>query len=110
MSQNNTLPGGPKSINAGADLSGLEFRLVKIADAGSKPEVVLPTSVSDITPYVITEGAVHDLDCVVEPILTEDEKRVRANGTGSAGDILVLCDPTASTGVNAGKVDRKSVV
>lgn len=98
-------PGGPRKINAGADLTGLEGRLVKIADAGSEPEVVVPAAVTDITPFVLVREAEHDADCEVLSIAGEKEIRVRANGTGSAGNVLVLCDPTASSGVNAGKVE-----
>lgn len=105
MPQSDIHPGGPKIINAGQALTDLEFRLVKIADAGSEPEVVLPAAVTDITPFVVTRGAAHDTDCEVEAILGEKEIRVRANGTGSAGAVLVLCDPAASSGVNAGKVE-----
>jgi hypothetical protein len=98
-------PGGPRKINAGADLTGLEGRLVKIADAGSVPEVVVPAAVTDICPFILVREAVHDANCDVLAIAGEKEVRVRANGTGSAGATLVLCDPTASSGVNAGKVE-----
>jgi len=105
ITQSNTHQGGPRKINAGANLTGLEGRLVKVADAGSEAEVVVPTAVTDITPFVLVTEAVHDADCEVLSIAGEKEVRVRANGTGSAGQPLVLCDPTAAAGVNAGKVE-----
>ena len=105
ITQTNIHPGGPKKINAGEDFTGLEGRLVKIADAGSTPEVVSPATVMDICPYVLVTEAVQDANCEVISILDEKEIRVRANGTGSAGAVLVLCDPTASTGANKGKVE-----
>lgn len=98
-------PGGPRKINAGADLTGLEGRLVKIADAGSVPEVVLPAAVTDICPFIVVREATLDTNCDVLSIAGEKEVRIRANGTGSAGNALVLCDPSASSGVNAGKVE-----
>lgn len=105
ITQTDIHPGGPKRINAGEDLTGMEGRLVKLADAGSYPEVVSPAAVTDICPFVVVTEAEHDANCEVLSILGEKEIRVRANGTGSAGDVLVLCDPTASTGANKGKVE-----
>lgn len=98
-------PGGPRKINAGADLTGLEGRLVKVADGGSIPEVVAPAAVTDICPFVLVREATEDSNCDVLPIAGEKEIRVRANGTGSAGNTLVLCDPAASSGANKGKVE-----
>lgn len=98
-------PGGPRKINAGADLTGLEGRLVKIADGGSIPEVVAPAAVADICPFILVREATEDTLCDVLAIAGEKEVRIRANGSGSAGDTLVLCDPTASTGANKGKVE-----
>ncbi|MCF7788623.1 MAG: hypothetical protein K9N47_21045 [Prosthecobacter sp.] len=103
--QTDTHPGGPRKINAGADLTGLEGRLVKIADGGSIPEVVVPAAVTDICPFILVREAVEDSNCDVLAIAGEKEVRIRANGTGSAGNALVLCDPAASSGVNAGKVE-----
>ncbi|MFZ2279301.1 MAG: hypothetical protein WAW39_16025 [Prosthecobacter sp.] len=105
ITQSNIHPGGPKKINAGEDLTGLEGRLVKLADAGSFPEVVTPAAVTDICPFVLVTEAAHDSNCEVLSIHGEKEIRLRANGTGSAGDVLVLCDPAASAGVNKGKVE-----
>jgi hypothetical protein len=107
ITQTNTHQGGPRKINAGADLTDLEGRLVKIADAGSEPEVVVPAAVTDICPFVLVREAVHDADAEVLSIAGEKEVRIRANGTGSAGAVVVLCDPTASSGVNAGKVETQ---
>ena len=98
-------PGGPRKINAGADLTGLEGRLVKVSDGGSIPEVIAPAAVTDICPFVLVREATEDSQCDVLPIAGEKEIRVRANGAGSAGDTLVLCDPSASSGANKGKVE-----
>lgn len=96
---------GLRSINAGEDLTDLEGRLVKLADAGSEPEVLCPTSVTDVTPFVVVREAAHDADCDVQPILGPGNFRVRLNGTVAAGARVVLCDPAASSGVNKGKVE-----
>lgn len=103
--QTDTHQGGPRKINAGADLTGLEGRLVKVADGGSIPEVVAPAAVADICPFVLVREATEDSRCEVLSIAGEKEVRIRANGTGSAGDTVVLCDPAASSGVNKGKVE-----
>lgn len=92
-------------INAGEALTGLENRLVKLGDAGSVPEALLPTSQSSLALYIVERGAAHDSPCEILPLDPNSQMLVRANGTGSAGAVLVLCDPTASSGANAGKVE-----
>jgi hypothetical protein len=92
-------------INSGEVTTDLENRLVKLADAGSTSEVLLPAAVTDLALFIIEAGAAHDSDAEVVPLDPSKQMLVRANGTGSAGAVLVLCDPTASSGVNAGKVE-----
>jgi hypothetical protein len=89
-------------VNAGENLTGKEGYLVKAADAGSKLEVLLPTDVADITPYVVEEGAAHDSDCVVRPLVQGEQLRFVAKGTGSAGDRLTHAAP--GTAADKGKV------
>lgn len=96
---------GLRKINAGEDLTGLEGRLVKLADAGSEPEVLRPSAVTDICPFLVVREAAHDADCEVLPILGPGNFRVRLNGTVAAGTRVVLCDPDASSGANRGKVE-----
>jgi hypothetical protein len=104
VSQTNTQPDACV-LNSAVALTGLEGRLVKLADGGSIPEVDLPGAVTDLALLIVTEGGALDEPSEVISLLCEGNRRVRLNGTVSAGVPVVLCDPTASAGVNAGKVE-----
>lgn len=99
-SQSNTQQ-GDIVINAGIDLTGKEGYLVKLADQGSQPEVLLPTDEADVCQYIVTEGGALDTDVTVRPLRDGDQVRVKANGTGNAGDVLAL----ATISTDAGKVE-----
>jgi hypothetical protein len=104
VSQTNTQP-DERVFNSAVALTGLEGRLVKLADGGSIPEVDLPGAVTDLALLIVTEGGALDQPSEVISLLTEGNRRVRLNGTVAAGIPVVLCDPTASGGANAGKVE-----
>ena len=104
VSQTNTNP-DTRVLNSAVSLTGLEGRLVKLADGGSIPEVDLPAAVTDLALLIVTEGGGLDESSEVISLLSEGNRRVRLNGTVSAGVPVVLCDPTASSGANAGKVE-----
>lgn len=92
---------GSRPINSGEALTDMEARLVMLADGGSVEEVVLPNAVTDICPFVVTEGAAEDKNSTVLPLVGDQQIRILAKGTGSAGDILVLA---AIAGGDDGKV------
>lgn len=98
--QKNTQPGFIPGLADGA-LTDLEARLVKITADG----YALPADVADLAVHVLLEGAADGGAIVVAPLVSETNVRIRANGVGSKGDILVLCDPAAGGGANAGKVE-----
>lgn len=100
-SQSNTKPGAIIQAIADGALTDLEGRLLKMTGDGYS----LPATVTDIALAVLLEGAADTGNIVVAQLTPQSEMRVRANGTGSKGDVLVLCDPTASSGVNAGKAE-----
>lgn len=104
VSQTNTQPDA-RVLNSAVALTGLEGRLVKLADGGSIPEVDLPGAVTDLALLIVTEGGALDESSEVISLMSEGNRRVRLNGTVAAGVPVVLCDPTASSGVNAGKVE-----
>lgn len=109
VSQTNTQP-GKRVFNSAVALTGLEGRLVKLADGGSVTEVDLPGAVTDLALFIVMEGGALDEPSEVISLLTEGNRRARLNGTVSAGVPLVLCDPAASSGVNAGKVETLPTV
>lgn len=102
MSVQTNVKQGAFLVNAGEDLTGKEGYLVKAADAGSELEVLLPTDVADITPYVVEEGAEHDSDATVIPLVQGNQYRVVAKGTGSSGDLLTHAAP--GTAADKGKL------
>jgi hypothetical protein len=104
VSQTNTHPDS-RVLNSAVALTGLEGRLVKLADQGSNAEVNLPGAVTDLALLIVTEGGALDEPSEVISLTSEGNRRVRLNGTVSAGVPVVLCDPTASSGANAGKVE-----
>lgn len=59
----------------------------------------LPTAASSLAMFVILEGAAAGEDAVVQPLTPDENIRIRAQGAGSKGDILVL-----ATGGDLGKV------
>jgi hypothetical protein len=101
-SQTNTLPGtGTRPYNSGEDLTGMEGRLVKIVDGGSTADAKLPEAVTDISLFILVDGGANGADSQVVPLTPGEERRVRANGAGSAGAVLIL---EAIAGANIGKV------
>jgi len=63
----------------------------------------LPSAVTDLGLFVIADGKVNVGDPVeVDPLFSEQEVRIVAKGTGSAGDVLVHADP--GTPADKGKV------
>lgn len=98
--QSATQPGFVPAVADGV-LTGLEGRLTKITADG----VALPAAVTDLAFLLLLEGGADEADVTVQPLIVDSNVRVRANGTGSKGDVLVLCDPTVSSGANAGKVE-----
>lgn len=101
MSVQTNIQQGPILVNSGEALTDLEGYLVKAADAGSELEVLLPEAVTDVCLYVVDEGAAHDEDSKVIPLVAGEQIRVRANSTGSAGAVVVLA---AISGSDIGKV------
>lgn len=91
---------GDITINAGEDLTSKEGYLVKLGDAGSVPEVLIPTAASDLTLYQVVTGSTHDTDCEVHPLVAGEQRRFIATGNGSAGTVLI-CDASAYGKVKA---------
>jgi hypothetical protein len=96
---------GPIALKATADLTGLESRLVKIANSSGTAKFALPSAVTDLALFVLASGNPAANDNWAEQPEPGANFRVRLNGTCVPGDVLVLCDPAASSGANAGKVE-----
>ncbi|MGH8018658.1 MAG: hypothetical protein ACREIA_10250 [Opitutaceae bacterium] len=101
-SQSNTIQGGSRKYNSSEALTDKEGYLVNVVDGGSIPELALPTAVTDVSLFVVTDGNALDEESDVIPVVPGAEIRIKAKSTGSAGAILVHADP--STAADKGKV------
>lgn len=102
MKRQSNIQSGIRSINAGENLTDKELFLVKLADAGSVAEVLLPTAITDLALHVVEEGSTLDTECKIRPLQGGEQIRLVAKGAGSAGAVLTLADP--STAADKGKV------
>ena len=101
MSQSNTRVGDIRVL-AGADLTGMEDRLVVMGQNAGVAQVTLPAANSDLALYVLTEdGDSGDL-VAVRPLQPDRNVRVVLKGICNPGDVLVLAD--VATAADKGKV------
>lgn len=99
--QSNTIRGA-LAVNSSEDLSLKNGYLVKLIDGGSIAEAALPEAITDLALYLVTDGVEEDDYSTINPLDPDKQCRVKAKGSGSAGAVLVLADP--STAADAGKV------
>ena len=102
-SQSNTIE-GPIQVKAGVDLTGLEGRLIVVGNSAGVLVANLPTAITDVPTHVLVDGGAAGVKVTVKPLVADEQVRVRINGTCNPGDTLVVEDPVAAAGVNAGKV------
>jgi len=100
MSQSNTREGAIVVL-AGEALTDKEGYLAKMTHDTGVPEVKLPAAITDITPYVVIEGAADAAKVVVAPLTPGRNVRLALKGTCNPGDQLCLA---AIAGADAGKV------
>jgi len=101
MSQSNTRVGDIRVL-AGADLTGMEDRLVVMGQNAGVAQVTLPAANSDLALYVLTEdGDSGDL-VAVRPLQPDRNVRVALKGTCNPGDVMVLAD--VATAADKGKL------
>ena len=99
--QSNTQVGDIRLV-AGVELSGLEGRLVKVANASGKAVGALPVADTDLTPYVLVEGGASGANVSVRPLEPGRNVRLVLLGECAPGDVLVLAD--TSVEADRGKV------
>ncbi len=87
------------------DFTGKENFLAKMTTVSTVPTLSLPTAATDINcVYVCMSGGTVAQGSAFEAPNTGDQCRLKAYGTGNAGDLLILADPTANGGAQAGMV------
>lgn len=96
--QSNTQP-GPIVRASAEDLSESNGYLALLNSVG---QAALPSGATDLALFVVVDGGEADADTTIQPLSGAEEVRIRAKGTGNAGDVLVLADP--STVADKGKV------
>jgi hypothetical protein len=101
MSQTNTRVGDFRVL-AGADLTGMEDRLVVMGQDTGVAEVALPAANSDFALYVLTEGGSDGELVAVRPLQPDRNVRLALKGACNPGDVLVLAD--VATAADKGKV------
>lgn len=89
---------GQLPLICGEDLTGKEGLLGKLTTTG----VLLPTAITDITPYIVVGGEVITVEGQFKPLTNNENARVFAKGAGSKGASLVLANP--ATPADKGKV------
>lgn len=87
-----------------SDFTGKENFLTKLATVSTVPTIELPAAATDTAFYVVMSGDISGQPTSVEVPNTGDQCRLKAYGTGNAGDLLILADPTANSGAQAGMV------
>lgn len=93
---------GPFRVLAGATLTDMEGRLVKLTHDTGVPEVKLPASNDDLALYLVLDGSADTELVDVQPLEAGRNVRVTLKGTCNPGDVLVLAD--VATPADAGKV------
>jgi len=93
--QSNTIDGAVSILVGATTLVGKEGLLCVLGSAGLVPVAAK----SDLALYLILEGAAPGALATVWPITADGQVRIKAKGTGSKGDTLVL-----ATGADVGKV------
>lgn len=89
MSQSNT-QAGQIVLNSSEDLQGKEGLLAVIINTSNVAELALPSDVSDLALFVITDGGDEDKNTAVLPLSPDRSVRLKLDGTCVPGDILVL--------------------
>jgi len=82
--------------NAFQDLTGFRSFLAKLVNNGGDPQIALPTAITDMCPYIVTDDNVAGKPAGVEPLHSEKNARIPLVGNCTTGDPLVLADPTVA--------------
>ena len=88
MSQTNT-QAGQIVLLANEDLTGKEGLLVAIVNASAVAKFALPSAVSDLALFVLTDGDAAGEKVAALPLSPDRNVRVRLSGTCVPGDVLV---------------------
>lgn len=102
--QSNTQP-GERVFVAASDLTGKQGYLCALSSSSGTPVVDLPAALTTRVIGLIVDDAASGGQVTVAPLSPMTNRRVVAKGTGSAGDLLSLADPT--TAADKGKLRKQ---
>jgi len=91
-------------VLAAAALTDKEGYLAILGNDSGTPKANLPAALTDIPLYVIRDGGASGAQVAIEPLVPDQQVRLKLKGTADAGDIMVLADP--GTAADAGKVRK----
>jgi hypothetical protein len=97
---------GPIPVKAGADLTGKEGLAIVVGNSAGVLVANLPAAATDVPTHVLVDGGAAGTLVTVQPLVTDEQVRIRLNGTCNPGDKLIIEDPTANAGADAGKVRK----
>lgn len=100
--QANTKQGGITAVLA--ETITHRSRLVVVEDDGGVLKARLPDSTDDLALYLLDETGVAGDTVSLTPLTAGENVRIRLEGTCSAGELLILADPTGDSGNDAGMV------
>ncbi|HEY1791555.1 MAG TPA: hypothetical protein VGG34_01440 [Opitutaceae bacterium] len=108
--QSNTVIGS-RQVIAAEGLYGNEGKLIVLYSNAGVPTVRMPNATTDIPTYLLIDdglpqNAVDNGGQYVDglPLSPDRNERITCYGAGAAGTILVMADPTANGGAQAGMV------
>ena len=109
--QSNTKAGHRPFVGA-AGLVNNEGKLLVLSSNSGVPTVALPTATTDIPQFVLVDDGATQTSASnlagqqvqAQPLSAGENVRIRAYNAGAAGVKLVMADPTANAGAQAGMV------
>lgn len=99
--QSNTLVGKLKRTVGAASLVGKEGYLCLLALVGGVGVVQLPAAITDVTLFIVDEGAAIGEPCSIDPLSPDRQFRIVGKGVINPGAPMVLA---AIAGADAGKL------
>jgi len=96
MSKQSNVKQGPIQVLAGEDLSGLEGYLVELYNNSGVAAARVPQSVDTQPLYVLDDDGDEGEHVTLIPLDPGQQFRIKMEGTGSVGDIVVLADTSVA--------------
>ena len=93
---------GARTFICGSDFSSKDGYLAVLSSNSAVPTLSLPSAIGQIPQYLVVDGNTSGKLVTAQPLSPNENIRIVAKGTGTAGAKLVVADP--GTAADAGKV------